>query len=83
MVDSYDFLEVGVVQLAVDAVDEGAYFPRVDEEGLFASITEAAFGGGVLEAEVRLDTAEAWWPGSVTLLAIDGYVAPLAPVAFH
>ena len=41
-----DFLEVGVGQLAMDAVDEGAEFTRVDEEGLFASVSVSAFGVG-------------------------------------
>jgi len=31
----------------VDAVDEGAEFAGVDEEGLFAAVAEAAFGVGV------------------------------------
>ena len=42
-----DFVEVGVGQLAVDAVDEGAEFAGVDEEGLFAAVAEAAFDVGV------------------------------------
>ena len=37
-----DFLEVGVGQLAVDAVDEGAEFAGVDEEGVFAAVASFA-----------------------------------------
>ena len=47
VVGSGDFLQIGVGQLAVNAVDEGAEFPRVDDEGLFAAVAEAAFGVGV------------------------------------
>ncbi len=47
MVGGGDFLQVGVGQLAVDAVDEGAEFAGVDEERLFAAVAEAAFGGGI------------------------------------
>ncbi len=47
MKDGCDFSQVGVGQLAVDAVDEGAEFPRVDEEGLLGAVAEAAFGVGV------------------------------------
>ena len=34
-----DLFEVGISELAVDAVDEGAHFPGVDEEGLLAAVT--------------------------------------------
>lgn len=40
-------IQFGVGQLAVDAVDQAAEFAGVDEEGLFAAVAEAAFGGGV------------------------------------
>ena len=48
MVGGRDFLQVGVGQLAVDAVDQGAEFAGIDEEGLFAAVAEAAFGVAVL-----------------------------------
>ncbi len=41
-----DLLQVGVGQFAVDAVDEGAEFAGVDEEGVLAAVAEAAFGVG-------------------------------------
>ena len=41
-----DLVEVGVGQFAVDAVDEGAEFAGVDEEGLLAAVAEASFGVG-------------------------------------
>ena len=40
MIGGCNFLDVGVAELAVDAVDEGAHFPRVDEEGLLPSVAE-------------------------------------------
>ena len=40
MIGAGDFLQVGVGELAVDAVDEGAEFAGVDEEGFAASIAE-------------------------------------------
>lgn len=36
-----------VLAMRFRLVDEGAHFPGVDEEGLFAAVTEAAFGVGV------------------------------------
>jgi len=47
VVGAGDFLKVGVGEFAVDAVDEGAEFAGVDEEGLFAAVAEAAFGVGM------------------------------------
>jgi hypothetical protein len=35
-----DFLEVGVGQFAVDAVNEGAELAGVDEKGLFAAVAK-------------------------------------------
>ena len=43
-----DILEVGVGQLAVDAIDEGAEFAGIDEEGLLAAVVEAPLRVGVL-----------------------------------
>jgi len=39
-----DFLEVGFGQLAVDAVNERAHFPRVNEQGFTFAIAEFGFG---------------------------------------
>jgi hypothetical protein len=39
-----DLLEVGVGQLAVDAVDQGAQLARVDEKRLFAAVAAFAVG---------------------------------------
>ncbi len=47
MVEGRDFLQVGVVQLAVDAGNEGAEFAGFDEEGLFVAVAEAGFGVGI------------------------------------
>ena len=57
VVGSRDFLEVTVGELAVDAVDEGAHFPGVDEKGFFAALAEAAFGVGffVFREEPKAD----------------------------
>ncbi len=41
-----DSLKINVRQFAMDTVDEGAEFARVDEEGLFASVSVSAFGVG-------------------------------------
>ena len=41
MVGGDDFLQVGVGELAVDA---GAHFPRVDEEGLAAAVAQSSAG---------------------------------------
>ena len=38
MIGGGDFPEVGVGQLAMDAVDQGAEFAGVDEEGVFAAV---------------------------------------------
>ena len=46
MVGVHDLREVGVGQFAVDAVDEGAEFAGVDEEGVFAAVAEAALDIG-------------------------------------
>ena len=44
MVGVGDFLQVGVGQLAVDAVDEGAEFAGVYEEGLLAPVAKRGTG---------------------------------------
>ena len=46
VVGAGDFLQVGACQLAVDAVDQRAHFPGVNEERLFAAVAKTPFGVG-------------------------------------
>ncbi len=48
MISGRYFVEIGVSQFAVDAVDERAHFPRVDEKRVFAAVAETALGVGAL-----------------------------------
>ncbi len=55
MVGAGDFLEVGLGQFTVNAVDEGAQFAGVDEQSLLAAITAFRVGVFVFREEPEAD----------------------------